>query len=342
MDGARTPSALGYGFPAEWEPHRATWLAWPHNRETWPGRFERIPAVWAELVRTLARFEPVEILAGGPAVMDEARSMVGHLSGVRLHDIPTNDAWIRDYGPSFLRPRALVDWQYNAWGDKYLPYDLDNDVPGRIAARTGCRRFAGTIVLEGGAVDSNGQGTLLAAEHCLLDPRRNPGVSRVEVERQLAAMLGACKVLWLQARIAGDDTDGHVDQYARFVGPSAVVVAVEEDPRDVNHGPLEAARQRLAEMSDQNGRPLEVIPLPMPQPMFWQGQRLPASYTNFYVANGVVVAPQFDDPADRRALEILARLFPKREVIGLPARDLVVGLGAYHCITQQEPAEGTP
>lgn len=343
MPDSNTPASLGYRLPAEWEAHAATWLAWPHNRDTWPGKIERIPSVWAELARTLAQAEPVHVLAGQGEVMQEAQAMIGHLPNVTLHPIATNDAWIRDHGPTFLAgpsdaPPALVDWQYNAWGGKYPPYDLDNLVPMRIAEATGRRRFAPGIVLEGGAVDANGLGTILAAEDCLTKANRNPGLSKDAIERYLADYLGARHVVWLTGGIAGDDTDGHVDQLARFVGPTTVVAAVETSPADENYAPLDANRQLLENAADQDGRPLEVIVLPMPQPIHHRGQRLPASYVNFYIANGLVVVPQFEDPADREAMEILAAVFPNREVCGLPAVDLVAGLGAYHCVTLGEPA----
>jgi agmatine deiminase len=338
-----TPARLGYRMPAEWEPHAATWLAWPRNPDTWPGKFDPIPAVWQELVQTLAAFEPVHVLAGGPQVMAQAQSMVGSLPNVTLHDIPTNDAWIRDHGPTFLaapahaRP-ALVNWIYNAWGGKYPPYDLDNQVPERIADCTGRRRFDPPIVFEGGAIDVNGRGTVLAAEQCLLNPNRNPQLTRGQLERYLAEYLAALHVLWLHADILGDDTDGHVDQSSRFVGPRTVVAALEDDPNDENYASLWANFQRLERMTDQDGRPLEVIPLPMPRPKSYQDQRLPASYGNFYIANGVVIVPQFGDPADEKAVAVLAQVLPGRQIRGLDAIDLVWGLGAYHCATQQEPA----
>ena len=338
-----TPAAVGYQMPAEWEPHRATWLSWPRRRQTWPGKFEPIPQVWATLAKTLARFEPVEILAGGEEVLAEARAMVGDVPNVTLHDIPTNDAWARDHGPIFLAgphgaPPALVDWDYNAWGGKYRPFDQDNLVPRRIAELTGRRRFAPGVILEGGSIDVNGQGTVLAAEQCLLSASRNPQVSRKEMERYLADYLGARHVLWLHGDLVGDDTDGHVDQLARFVGPSTVVVAVEHDPADVNYASLKANLQRLSTMADQDGRRLEVIPLRLPRPVVYARQRLPASYANFYIANGAVIVPQFADPADEEAIAVLTPLFPGRQVIGLPAVDLIWGLGAYHCVTQQEPS----
>ena len=342
MPNLKTPASLGYRLPAEWEPHRATWLAWPHNRQTWPGNFDRIPPVWAELVRTLAPCEPVHILAGGEEVMAEARAMVGRVDRVTLHDVRTNDAWIRDCGPTFLTgpPRAkpaLVDWRYNAWGGKYPPFDLDDNVPSRVAEVSGRHRFSGGIVLEGGAIDGNGCGTLLAARSCLTDARRNSGFSTGDVERYLKDYLGARHVVWLEGSLTGDDTDGHVDQLARFIDPSTVVAAVERDRTDANFPTLQANFERLQKSTDQDGRPLEVVSLPMPRPIHDEGTRLPASYVNFYVANGLVVVPQFEDPADSEALAILSQRFPDRRICGLPAVDLVVGLGGYHCITQQEP-----
>jgi len=343
------PRELGYRWPAEWEPHAATWLAWPHKPETWPGKFEPIPAVWATFVRTLAAFEPVQILAGGEAVMAQARALVGDVPNVTLHDRPTNDVWMRDAGPMFLSApaplrsgpltSALVDWEYNAWGGKYPPFDLDNSVPEYVAAFTGRRRFRPGVILEGGAVDGNGAGVILTTEPCLLNPNRNPQLSRADVERYLTDYLGARKILWLAGEIAGDDTDGHIDELARFVGPTTVVAAYEPDPADENHEPLADNLARLRAMTDAAGRPLEVIPVRMPRAIYFDNQRLPASYMNFYIANGVVVVPVFDDPADAEALATLGRVFPGRKIVGINAVDLAWGLGAFHCITQQQPAE---
>ena len=367
------PASLDYRFPAEWEPHAATWLAWPHRWKTWPGKFEPIPPLYALLVRTLAKHEPVHVLAGGDAVMAEAKRLVGGVLNVTLHDIPTNDAWIRDFGPMFLAargeriqgeaktvarsphpsplpegegdvdnhsetPPALVDWEYNAWGGKYPPFDSDNAAPSKIAARLGRRRFTPGIILEGGSIDGNGRGTLLTSEQCLLNPNRNPHLTREQIEKYLANYCGTKKVLWLGGGIVGDDTDGHVDELARFVSPTTVVAAVEQNPSDVNYAALADNFRRLQTMTDQDGRPLDVVPLPLPGPIVYAGQRLPASYCNFYIANGVVLVPQFDDPADRAAFDTLARFFPGRELVGLPARDLVWGRGGFHCITQQQPA----
>ena len=339
-----TPAAAGYRWPAEWEPHAATWVAWPHNRHTWPGRFERIPPVFAGLVRTIAQSEPVKILAGGKQIRTLAESFVGDLTNVTLLDIGTDDAWCRDNGPTFLvappeSTLALVDWQYNAWGGKYPPFDLDNRVPWQIAEHMNCRRFQADLVLEGGAIEGNGLGTILTTESCLLNPNRNPGFAHRDVEQFLSDYLGATSVVWLpRGELAGDDTDGHVDQLARFIDPSTVVVAVAQNRLDENFEPLQENVNFLQRARDQDGNPLRVVPLPLPAPKFLQSRRLPASYCNFYIANDLVVVPQFEDPADEQALRILEQLFPQRIVSGLPALELVWGLGAFHCLTQQEPA----
>ncbi len=339
-----TPAAYGYRMPAEWEPHWATWLSWPHNPHSWPGRFEGIASIWARLVRELRQVEGIRIAAGTGDVLRQAQEMVGDLPNVELFDIPTNDAWMRDHGPIFLiseccqPPLVLVDWRYNAWGNKYPPYDLDNLVPRQIAERLGYYRFVVPLVLEGGAVDTDGRGTLLAARNCLLNPNRNPYVSQEFLSECLKAFFGVARIIWVEAMIAGDDTDGHVDQLARFVGPRVVVVASEQDPADINYGPLRELWRQLSAAEDAEGRPVELIPIPMPRPIEIENQRVPASYLNFYIANQLVIVPAFDDPADVQAQNILGRLFPGRRVVGLPARDLCWGLGAYHCITQQEPA----
>lgn len=341
-----TPRARGYFMPAEWAPHRATWLSWPHKKESWPDLFEGIPQLWAQLVRTLIEAgEKVNILAGGDEVYAEADRLVGTLAGCRLVPIPTDDAWLRDSGPTFLAactgtlPPALVDWQYNAWGGKYPPYDLDNAIPRRIAELLGYQRFAAPIVLEGGAIDTDGAGTALVARGCLLSPTRNPGLTENDLAGYLREYLGVSHVIWIDGMLAGDDTDGHVDQLVRFVAPGVVVAATEPDPRDDNYSALRELERKLKRAVDTQGRPLEIVPLPLPRPIFIQGQRVPASYVNFYIANRAVIVPAFDDPADNIACETLARLFPDRRVVSLPARQLVWGLGAFHCITQQEPAD---
>ncbi len=353
-----TPFELGYRMPAEWHPHRATWLAWPHNGDTWPGKLPLMGPLWRRLVETLSQYEPVHILASGKTGGTEARAMVGHLPGVTLGDIPTNDCWIRDFGPTFILSEnqdnaAMVDWRYDAWGGKYPPFDDDAKAAARMSEVLGSRRFAPDFVFEGGAIDVNGQGAALLSESCLLNAGRNPGVSRRDVERLLKAYLGVTHVVWLTGELAGDDTDGHVDQMARFVGPRTVVAAVERDPRDENYAPLRENIERLSYSTDQQGRSLEIVELPMPEACFHRGERLPASYANFYIANGLVIVPAFgmsadgvtDDAvmadavaADAVAADILREVFPRRKIVSLPARDLVAGLGAFHCMTLHEPA----
>ncbi len=275
--------------------------------------------------------------------MAEARQMVGALPNVMLHDIHTNDAWCRDHGPTFLigppdSPPALIDWEYNAWGGKYPPFNFDNSVPEQIAELQHRRRFAPGIILEGGAIEGNGSGSLLTTESCLLNPNRNPRLSRGDMEQYLADFLGVRKVLWLaDAELAGDDTDGHIDQLARFINPVTVVAAWEENRDDDNFQPLQSIHRQLRDMTDQDGRPLKIVRLPLPQPKYVGEQRLPASYLNFYIANGLVAVPQYDDPADSAAVQTLSQLFPDRRVCGLPSLDLIWGLGSFHCLTQQEP-----
>jgi agmatine deiminase len=347
------PGAQGFRMPAEWEPHAATWLAWPHKRSDWPGRFACIPWVVAEIVRKLVPGERVRLLVSGPRQAAEARAVLRRahvdLRAVDLVRARTDRFWTRDSLPTVVRrdrdgARALVNWRFNAWA-KYDDWRHDVRLGAAVERYLGLSRFeprAGgrRVVLEGGAIDVNGRGTLLTTEECLLSPvqARNPHLRRRDVERVLGAWLGVRKVVWLAHGIAGDDTHGHVDDLARFVGPRSVVVAGTDDRSDANHEPLRDAFERLRRATDQDGRPLRVVRLPMPAPLHHGAQRLPASYANFYVANRVVLVPTFNDPADRRALEILARCFPGREVVGIHAGDLVLGLGTLHCMTQQEPA----
>jgi len=336
-------------MPAEWAPHRGTWLSWPHNEATWPGRFEPVPGIFAAMVRELARGEDVHINVTGPNMEENVRALLAQqqadLGRVRFHHNPTNDAWCRDHGPIFLersvdgRPeQAIVDWDYNAWGGKYPPYDLDDVVPTRIAKELGLRVFHPGIVLEGGSIDVNGRGTLLTTEACLLNPNRNPALTRVQIEQYLCDYLGVSRILWLGDGIVGDDTDGHVDDLTRFVNSTTVVTVVEDDPADENYEPLQENLQRLRSMKDQDGAGLRVELLPMPRPLFHDGQRLPASYANFYIANGLVLLPGYDPGRDGQARATLEHLFPDRRVVVIDCTDLVWGLGAFHCVTQQWPA----
>lgn len=341
-----------FRMPAEWGPHAATWLAWPHHAADWPGKIAPIPWVYAEIVRHLHRHEVVHILVNSAAKEAAARRVLKramvNLSQVTFHRWPTDRVWTRDSGPTFLvgpaGERALLDWRFNAWA-KYPNWQNDDAVPARVAEATGLPIRQPTwngqrVVLEGGSIDVNGRGLLLTTEECLLSDVqcRNPGMTREDYERVFAETLGVKKVLWLNEGIVGDDTHGHVDDLARFVGPRTVVTAVESDPAEENYSRLQENLDRLRGMTDVDGSTLEVVPLPMPAPVWFDRQRLPASYANFYIANNLVLVPTFNDANDRTALGILAELFPARAVIGIHCVDLVYGLGTLHCLTQQEPA----
>jgi agmatine deiminase len=338
MPAAKTPAALGYRMPAEWEPHAATWIAWPHNRDDWPGKFTPIPWLYVEIVRHLHVSERIRILTRDrerPARM-LARAGVD-LAQIDFLPYDTDRVWTRDYGPMFVRrgrELAINNWRFNGWA-KYSNWKRDDRIAARVARARKLPRFEPGLVLEGGAIDVNGEGDLLTTEECLLSPvqARNPGRSRAEVEQALRDYLGARRVLWLGRGIAGDDTHGHIDDIARFVGLSTVVAAVEPDRGDPNYEPLAENLKRLREVAG-----LRVVRMPMPAPVLFDGRRLPASYLNFYIANKVVLMPTFHDPNDRVALRVLAELFPDRAVIGIHSVDLVWGLGTLHCLTQQEPA----
>jgi len=342
-----TPAALGYRLPAEWEPHAATWLAWPHERSDWPGKLAAIPWVYAEVVRHLVPGERVRILVDDEAAERGARRLLRRagvdLARAEFFRVRTDRSWTRDYGPLFVRRDdgdvALTNWKFTGWA-KYPNWKRDDAVTDRLARLLGRRQWKPGVVLEGGAIDVNGRGTLLTTEECLLSPvqARNPGLERADLQRVLHDYLGVRKVLWLGQGIAGDDTHGHVDDLARFVDARTVVAVTEDDPTDANYDRLRENAERLARMTDQDAAPLRVVPLPMPAPLSFDGQRLPASYANFYVANGVVLVPTFNDARDREALATLAELFPGRRVVGIHAVDLVLGLGTLHCLTQQEPA----
>jgi agmatine deiminase len=346
---ADTPAILGYRMPAEWEPHAATWLAWPHNRDTWPEQLAQVQAIYVQLIAGLQHHETVNLLVHNAATTAQVRKLfTAHgltEDNLVLYQCPTVDAWLRDSGPIFLtsatgttQALALVDWRFNAWGGKYPEMLPDNALPQRIADWLGLPRFQPGIVLEGGSIDVNSRGSCLTTEQCLLHPNRNPHLTRVELERYLHGYLGVRHVIWLGEGIAGDDTDGHVDDIARFVNPTTVVCVLTDDPQDANYAALQDNYQRLRAATDQDGRPLRVLPLPMPGPIGAGNERLPASYANFYIANGVVLVPTYDAPQDQVALAVLQDAFPDRRVLGIPCTPLVWGLGAIHCITQQQPA----
>jgi agmatine deiminase len=342
-----------FRMPAEWEPHRATWLAWPHRRSDWPGKFRVIPHVYGEIVRLLSKHEAVHIVVNSEVERDAAkrilRKYLPKLANVHWEVFETDRSWLRDSGPIFAIDsggvKTALDWRFNAWA-KYDDWTHDDRLPAFVAnqrksATVQPKHGEHRIVLEGGSIDVNGAGLMLTTEECLLSTvqQRNPSFERADYEAAFHKFLGVQKVLWLNQGIAGDDTHGHVDDLARFVGPRTVVIVVEENPADVNYVPLQENLERLRGFTDLDGNKLEVVPLPMPRPVIYAGQRLPASYANFYIANGLVLVPTFNDPADRVALGILAELFPNREVVGIHSVDLVWGLGTLHCMTQQEPAD---
>lgn len=349
---ASTPRQLGYTFPAEWEPHDATWFSWPRPEGiSFPGKYHTVPENLARIFRVIAPRETVRINVPNEnyerIVRQQLREHGCPLGNVEFFHIRTNENWCRDHGPAFLLKRsrrgkarlAVVDWGFNAWGGKYPPYDDDDQVPTRIARALGIRPvFNPGIVMEGGAVDFNGAGTVLTTTDCLLNKNRNPGLSKADIERFLLDYYGQRHVCWLTGGIAGDDTDGHVDDLARFISPTKVVIGIEPDPKDENHRVLRSARRQLDKLRDQDGRPFEIVEIPMPRPVEHAGHRLPATYVNFYFVNGALLVPTYRDRRnDRRAIETLQQHLPNHEVIGVDCTELVWGLGAIHCLSQQQP-----
>jgi agmatine deiminase len=342
-------------MPAEWERHEATWLGWPHNETDWPGKFTPIPWVYGEIVRKLTAGETVRILINSKAHEFSARRVLrkvgANLSSIEFFRFPTDRGWTRDFGPMFVRrdetPRevAINDFRFNGWA-RYKNWKKDAKIHARAARALGLRLFhpqvrGKSFVLEGGAIDTNGRGTLMATEECLLDQKtqvRNPGLNREDTELALRDWLGVSNILWLGKGIAGDDTHGHVDDLARFVNARTIVLCEEKNPHDINYVPLKENRERLEGARLEDGSKPEVVLLPMPGPLFFGGVRLPASYANFYIANAAVLTPTFNDPNDRIVLGILSELIPDRPVVGIHAVDLVLGFGMLHCMTQQQPA----
>lgn len=334
-------------MPAEWEPQEAVLLSWPVAPTTWPGYFEHIPPKFAEIAAAISRFEKVRINCEG-ARQTEARRLLEEartdLSQVEFFDHPTNDCWCRDHGPIFLKNDrsgqvAVTDWQYNAWGGKYPPFDRDNRIPRLVAERLGLRRFEIPMVLEGGSIEVDGLGQLLTTEACLLNKNRNPHLTREQIEQQLRENLGVERILWLHDGIVGDDTDGHIDDLARFYRPNAIVTIIEENEGDKNFPILQENWERLKDLRTPDGNRFQLQTLPMPAPVFCDGERLPASYANYLVINGAVLLPTFRQPeCDGLAAEILQECFPGRQIVPVDCVDLVLGLGALHCISQQQPA----
>lgn len=341
-----TLAALGFRLPAEWEPQAAVWLSWPHKRSTWPRHFCPIPRKFAEIAATISRFEKVRVNCAAKLQPGAKRlcALAGaDLTRLSFYDHPTNDAWCRDHGPIFVKHDgtgevAVTDWTYNAWGGKYPPFDLDNAIPRRIAREFRLRRLVRKMVLEGGSIDGNGAGLLLTTEACLLNPNRNPTMTKREIERALRDDLGVHQLLWLGDGIVGDDTDGHVDDLSRFFAVDGIVTAVERNSRDKNFGALRENLRRLHDLWTPAGKKFRLAELPMPAPCFCDGRRLPASYANFLIINGAVLMPGFRQPKrDAEAAEVLAACFPSREIIVIDCLELVWGLGTLHCISQQQP-----
>lgn len=341
------PKNEGYFFPAEWHKHRATWLSWPHKEASWPGKLNSIYQPYCQFIKAISAGEMVCINILNEQLKKEA---IYHLTeaGVNLqqiifYDHPTDDAWCRDHGPAFLInptgdiPKAIIDWGYNAWGNKYPPYALDDNIPTLVGKALNQPVFYPNIIMEGGSVDFNGAGSLLTTTSCLLNPNRNPHLNQHQIEEYLYNYYGAEQVLWLGDGIVGDDTDGHIDDITRFVNETTVVTVIEENKNDENYAPLLDNLNLLKEMRLLNGKQLDIVELPMPAAVVHEGQRLPASYANFYISNAAVVVPTYRDKNDQKALDILTDCFPSRKVIGIDSTDIIWGLGSWHCLSQQEP-----
>ena len=341
------PASLGYKFPAEFAPHLATWLSWPHKEASWPGKIESIYPNYAQFIKYLTLGEEVRI-----NVVDEAMKSfaIGHLNqaGVDLNKVsffmhPTNDAWCRDHGPAFLinesvpDRKVIVDWNYNAWGNKYPPFDLDDVIPTLIGKHFNLPVFHPGIIMEGGSVEFNGKGSLMTSKSCLLNKNRNPHLNQSQIEDYLCNFYGVDQILWVDDGIVGDDTDGHIDDTVRFVNEDTVITVVESDQQDENYELLQTNLKQLKAMRLINGKQLNIVELPMPDAVIYEDQRLPASYANFYISNKHVIVPTFRSDKDDKALQIIAQCFPNRETVGIDSTDIIWGLGSFHCLSQQEP-----
>jgi len=343
-----TPANNGYFFPAEFAKHEATWLSWPHKEASWPGKIESIYPSYCLFVKYLAQSEKVRINVANSAMEVFAKT---HLesAGVNMNQVeffmhPTNDAWCRDHGPAFLinpaaeQKKVIVDWNYNAWGNKYPPFDLDDIIPTLIAKHFNIPVYNPGIIMEGGSVDFNGAGSLLTSTCCLLNENRNPHLNQSQIEQYLYDYYGVQQVLWVNDGIVGDDTDGHIDDTVRFVNEDTVITIIEENKQDHNYQLLQDNLQQLKQMRLLSGKQLNIIELPMPDAIIYEDQRLPASYANFYISNAHVIVPTFRSAKDDIALQIIAESFKDREVVGIDSTDIIWGLGSFHCLSQQEPA----
>jgi len=343
-----TPKQLGYYFPAEFAPHTATWLSWPHKEASWPGKINLVYPSYCRFIKEVSKGEMVNINVNDEAMkafaVQQLQEAGADLSRINFYQHPTNDAWCRDHGPAFLinpqadQKKVIVDWGYNAWGDKYPPYDLDDNIPTLIANEYNIPVFYPGIVMEGGSVEFNGKGTLLTSTACLLNPNRNPQLNQEQIEQYLRHYYGVEQILWVSEGIVGDDTDGHIDDTVRFVNEDTVLTVIEENKSDENYELLQTNLEELQQMRLQNGKQLNIVELPMPDPVIYEDQRLPASYANFYIANGVVAVPTFRSKKDEKALQIIQDCFPDRKVVGIDSTDIIWGLGSFHCLSQQEPA----
>lgn len=343
-----TPREQGYYFPAEFAPHVATWLSWPHKEASWPGKIHSIFPSYAQFIKELVKGEEVKINVLNTAMQQFATQTLEKagvdLSRVQFFLHPTNDAWCRDHGPAFLinpsaaQPKVIVDWGYNAWGDKYPPYDLDDVIPTLIARHYNYPVYNPGIVMEGGSVEFNGAGTVLTSTACLLNPNRNPHLNQAQIEEYLRAYYGVEQVLWVDEGIVGDDTDGHIDDTVRFVNEDTVLTVVETNRSDENYSLLQHNLKQLKSMRLSSGKQLNIVEIPMPEPLSYEGQRLPCSYANFYIANQSVIVPVFNSKNDDKALQLIEECFPGRQVIGIDSTDIIWGLGSFHCLSQQEPA----
>ncbi|WP_425639593.1 agmatine deiminase family protein [Algoriphagus yeomjeoni] len=346
--GTKTPAELGYYFPAEFAPQESMWLSWPHKEASWPGKIDTIYSPYSLFIKEVSNGQKVNINVADEAMKSFALAHLEkaevNLEKIKFHFFPTNDAWCRDHGPAFLiNPKAdqkkvIVKWNYNAWGEKYPPHDLDNQIPIRIAEELGIPCFKPGMVMEGGSVEFNGKGTLLTSEACLLNENRNPHLKQEQIEKYLCDFYGVNHILWVGDGIVGDDTDGHIDDITRFVNEDTVVTVVEENRADENHQLLQDNLDRLKKMRLEDGKQLNIVELPMPGPVVYEDQRLPASYANFYIANDSVIVPTFRDKNDQKALDIISGCFPNRKVVGIDSTDIIWGLGSFHCLSQQEPA----
>ncbi len=341
---ANSAAASGFRWVAEWHPHEATWISWPHNLATWPGRFEHVPATFEQMVRTLADVEHVHVLGGPPHTLALAKEAIGDCENVTLHHITTNDCWIRDFGPTFVlgddgKTLGGIDWRFNAWGNKYHPHDSDAVGAKRICRTVDATYFRSPLTCEGGGLETDGEGTLLTTSSCLMSSARNPGWTRDQIEQELQQALAVEKVLWIDGgSLEGDDTDSHIDQLVRFIRPGLVVAAVSRNSDDSNHEPLAKQLDLLRQGTDARGRKFDIVPIETPPPRYIQGQRVPESYCNFYIANEIVLVPQFGfRETDEAALKQLGELMPDRRMVPIDSRELIWGRGSFHCSTQQQP-----